>query len=539
MNLLLSKLNLLNFATFEDQTINFENNFNAIIGETGSGKSLILEAIQLILGSRADKKIIRKNTEFSIIEATFISNSEYIRDHFNSIGFPYDHDEITIKRILYVNGKSKSFLNHQSCSLNTLIDFSRKFIDIVGQFENQKLLSDTYQLALLDHYANTNQLNIRFQSAFQAVMDKLSELEQKKKNYTEYLQKQDYVNFQIQELESINPSVERENALLAEKKKIQSLQSKQDLLAKFNFLFEGDETASGVFDLISRAKKLLNSEFIDDSTYQIFQQTEESLNDLVYKLNSENSVEDTDIDFDSIINELDQYTKLRRKFNCSTEDLTALLIEFNSQKEEIDNFELNLEKLENDVLLLKKEAFDLALELHQMRKKFAKNLSDEITTQIRSLKMIGATALIKLEESKELSKNGITKISFQAETNPGEGFHIIKEIASGGELSRILLALRTILSSKDSISIFLFDEIDTGIGGETAYSVGNALKLVAKDSQVIAITHLPQIAYFAKKLIKVSKNIIDKDENERTISSINEIMGDELKKEVESMSQIH
>ena len=106
-------------------------------------------------------------------------------------------------------------------------------------------------------------------------------------------------------------------------------------------------------------------------------------------------------------------------------------------------------------------------------------------------------------------------------------------------MSRILLALRTILSSKDSISIFLFDEIDTGIGGETAYSVGNALKLVAKDSQVIAITHLPQIAYFAKKLIKVSKNIIDKDDNERTISSINEIMGDELKKEVESMSQIH
>ena len=539
MNLLLSKLNLLNFATFEDQTINFENNFNAIIGETGSGKSLILEAIQLILGSRADKKIIRKNTEFSIIEATFISNSQYIRDHFNSIGFPYDHDEITIKRILYVNGKSKSFLNHQSCSLNTLIDFSRKFIDIVGQFENQKLLSDTYQLALLDHYANTNDLNIKFQNAFQAVMDKLSELEQKKKNYSEYLQKQDYVNFQIQELESINPSVERENSLLAEKKKIQSLQSKQDLLAKFNFLFEGDESASGVFDLISRAKKLLNSEFIDDSIYQLFQQTEESLNELVYKLNSENSVEDSDIDFDSIINELDQYTKLRRKFNCSTEDLAALLIEFNSQKEEIDNFELNLEKLENDVLLLKKQAFDLALELHQTRKTFAKNLSDEITTQIRSLKMIGATALIKLEESKELSKNGITKISFQAETNPGEGFHIIKEIASGGELSRILLALRTILSSKDSISIFLFDEIDTGIGGETAYSVGNALKLVAKDSQVIAITHLPQIAYFAKKLIKVSKNIIDKDDNERTISSINEIMGDELKKEVESMSQIH
>ena len=170
LNLSLQKLTLKNFATFEDQIVNFDKKFNAIVGETGSGKSLILDALQLILGHRADKKLIRKNCEFSIIEASFSCENINIKKYFNDIGFPFDEDEVLIKRIIYKTGKTKSFLNHQICALSTLIDFSKNFIDLVGQFENQKLLSESYQLALLDDYSNEKKLQSNYNRCFEELV---------------------------------------------------------------------------------------------------------------------------------------------------------------------------------------------------------------------------------------------------------------------------------------------------------------------------------------------------------------------------------
>lgn len=534
----LDKINLKNFATFEDQNIHFDDQLNTIVGETGSGKSLILDAIQIVLGARTDKKLVRFNCEFSILEAHFVTESSFIKNYFNEIGYPFENNEIVIKRIMYSNGKSKSFLNHQSCTKTTLSDFSRRFVDLVGQFENQKLLSSEYQILLLDHYSGAHALLHDYKESY-------AELTQLRKKHTtmvndnlDLFQKLDYINFQISEFEKINPSIETENDLLAQKEKFLKVQENIESIKVINQIFEGDESSSGIFDLINKIKRSLDQGLLDEDHHNKLATAEEYLNDVNYKLNNANLDVSEDYDYDQIMHELDLYQKLKRKYQVDTDQLQTIHADFIKSRDEILSYDQDLTLLEKSISSLEEECQRVAQLLHDKRETFSAHLSSELTDQIRLLKMNGATIDIKVEKTKELSSTGFSLVKFTAETNPGEGYYLIKNIASGGELSRILLGLRTILSSKDSISIFLFDEIDTGIGGETALAVGQALQSVANESQVIAISHLPQIAYFANHLVKVTKNIVENDSIERTISMVQEFTGDTVQAEVQTMNPL-
>jgi DNA repair protein RecN (Recombination protein N) len=535
----ISKLTLKNFATFDDQTVNFVNQFNAIVGETGSGKSLILDALQLILGHRADKKLVRKSCDYAIVEACFSCNDLGIKQYFNDIGFPYDETEIVIKRILYKTGKTKSYINHQSCSLSTLVEFSKNYIDLVGQFENQKLLSDDYQLALVDNYAVNNTLKDEYSITFQELLKTIKELDQLLFKKAEFAQKLDYISFQISEIEKLNPSLEDEQELLAKKRLLQNLDENRSSVARLNSLFDGNQASSGLLSLINQIENLLTDKLLDEETLSQFQNAKETLNDINYKINSSLDIDFNETEFESVLTSLDSYQKLKRKFSVDTEGLITILTNFQTERDEIDNIHESINLYEERITKLKIQAYQLAEKLHERRIKFAKELSKKLTEEVRQLRMIGATIKIELTKSNDINKNGVSLINFLAETNPGEGFYKIKDIASGGELSRILLALRTVLSTKDSISVFLFDEIDSGIGGETALAVGNALAKVALSSQVIAITHLPQIANFSAKIIKVSKEIISFNDSERTVSIVKEVSGKELKQEVSLMSSLN
>ena len=233
------------------------------------------------------------------------------------------------------------------------------------------------------------------------------------------------------------------------------------------------------------------------------------------------------------------YQKLKRKFHVSTEELVKLYNDFLVERDEFENFEESLALYQQRIDSLTSEGTKLADILHKSRLESSKKLEAELTSSIQDLNMQGATINILCTQEEQLSSSGNTKIDFHAQTNPGEGFYPIKDIASGGELSRILLAVRNVLSTKDSISVFLFDEIDTGIGGETALTIGKTLEKVAKNSQVIAITHLPQIANFSNKLIIVSKELIEDEDNKRTISVVKEVGEEHLKQEVSLMNPLN
>ncbi|MBC77343.1 MAG: hypothetical protein CME64_15165 [Halobacteriovoraceae bacterium] len=536
-NLKLKTLNLTNFATFEDQVINFGDNFNAIVGETGSGKSLILDALQLILGNRADKRIIRKDCEFSCVEAVFSTTDEEIKNYFFEIGHPFE-DEIVIKRVIHKSGASKAFLNFHQCPVSLLAKAGKRFIDLVGQFENQELFSEKYQLSLLDNFANNHNLLSSYQDAFQAYQNELAELESLKEKEGQTHQRLDYLNFQLTELEQLSPDAHEEAALKEKKDKFLELESNQKLLEEINYYFEGGDSFPGLQVILGKLERALaQSKSLNSDIIEKFQVARDDLFEINFLLNKDLDIELSEEELSEIVDRLDLYTKLQRKYHTDTPGLILQMREFQVEKQSLENIESSLSGLERSIQEKLSNLQSLASKLHEKRVEAASRLSKLLTNAVHGLKMEGASFQIKLTES-EIGPSGMTKIDLNAEINPGEGYHRVKDIASGGELSRILLALRQVLSSRDSVSIFLFDEIDTGMGGETAFHIGKSLKKVSEHSQVIAITHLPQIATFSDRLLEVEKNIKKSGGENRTVSQVKEIVGDKIKSHVSEMTPL-
>ncbi len=539
-NFFLQRLSLNNFATFENQSIEFDNDFNAIVGETGSGKSLILDALALIFGSRSDKKLIRKGSDQAIIEAAFNCDDEKIKNYFDTIGHPIIDNEVVVKRIIYSNGKSKAYLNFGSCQVQLLGDIAKRFIDVVGQFENQKLLSNDYQLVLLDQFCQHQSKVDQYSEKYRDLLVCKSELELLESKHREIALTKDYLEFQISELEKLSPSVEEEESLIKRKDFLMNREKFLSLKDSFlNILSEDEDSAltklQYLTNLANKNANLFSVEFSNKLIEAI-----SILEDLSFELSSEsNEMGDEEEGLESIIDQLDAYSKLKRKFNLSTQELSEHLDKLKTELSAYNDIDLDLAKVKKKIDSLSKELRTLASELHSERAKKARILEQKLTKMVQGLNMEGATIRLEVAMTNDLGSKGITALEFMAQTNPGEGFYRVKEIASGGELSRILLSLRQVVSSQDSISVFLFDEIDTGIGGATALKIGKALQNVSEFSQVVAITHLPQIAIHAKSLIEVKKQTVGKGGKERTVSLAQEILATQREDFIKSMMPLH
>lgn len=538
--LYLESLRLQNFATFQNEEVFFHKKFNAIIGETGSGKSLLLDALQMVFGQRADKKLVRKSADFALIEATFIVNDSNVLNYVEQIGHPAQGNEIVLKRIVYPSGTSKSFLNFQQCPLQTLSQFSKRFIDLVGQFENQKLLNENYQLKLLDSFGKLESITENYTSRFSELKSLQEDLRQKQESYMTLKQRQDYLNYQIDELDKLNPSVEDEESLIKKKEELLSgHQHKETLGEVLHLLSESEEM--NVLVLLKRIEKML-SRSENDKLSEISDKVSESsiqLQDVSFQLSKLYDIDINENELDLIVERLDQYQKLKRKFHIETQELVKLYEEFYKELNSLQTLEYEIEELKKSIDNVQKEAKVIASDLHHKRKESAKKLSKLLTKYARDLKMNGATLEYQISKSTALHRYGISEVSFVAEMNPGEGLYKVKETASGGELSRILLSMRQILSSNDTISVFLFDEIDTGVGGETALAIGQALEDVSIDSQVIAITHLPQIANFSEQVIVVSKETFQENKKPRTVSLAKRLEGSEKSHYIQEMTVLH
>lgn len=535
--LYLKSLNLQNFATFENQTITFDPKFNSIVGETGSGKSLILDALQIIFGARADKKLIRKNAEFSTIEAIFHSEDSEIKKYFNEIGHPFEGNEVVVKRIIYSNESSKSYLNFQSCSANLLTSFSKRFVDLVGQFENQKLLSEDYQLILLDSYAGLSSDLKDYGQMFTQLTSLRKDLTELTNEKNLRAQREDYIRFQLEEIDKLNPSIEDENELLRKKELILNFEKRNSTLASIsNAISEEEVNMLNILKTcLQKAEK--NPNIVSEDIITKLYDVKSILEDISYEV-SKSLETSVDENIEEILDRLDSYSKLKRKFGGSTDLMMQSYHEFKKELDSYTNLDEKITLATKKIAELESKSIAFAEELHKVRLEKAKELSSDLTSKIRDLKMNGASIKLNITRHDHLTAKGISKVDFIAETNPGEGYFKVKEIASGGELSRILLAVRQILSSNDTISVFLFDEIDTGIGGETALTIGKSLQSVSQFSQVLAITHLPQIAAFSDRLINVSKMTNTSEDGQRTYSVVNEVSGEKKHDVLKAMNPI-
>lgn len=533
----LKSLHIQNFATFKNQNIFFRKGFNVIVGETGSGKSLVLDALEIILGGRTDKRIVRKDTEYSLIEATFTCSDHSIKSYLEKEGYPTDNNELVIKRLIYKNGVSKTYVNHLSCQVGFLASFSKRYIDIVGQFENQKLLSENYQLNLVDHFSKNRELLGEYQTLLFKYKDLKNQLIEIERSKSSREQRLDYLLYQLQEIEKLSPSSQDEFDLVKKKEMIINLEKNQKISHQFQNIFNGTESNSGLLSLLKMASSLFikNPELFQDQLSEL-SEIEDRINNIKESIDHKLSFDLDSESLENVIERLDQYQKLKKKFGGSVESLLQSQIEFLKEKKILEELDISGLDFSDKISKLETQLFSIAERMHKVRQAQSLLLSKGLTEKIRQLKMNGATLKIETEKLSSLNEYGLTRTYFMAETNPGEGFHRIKDIASGGELSRILLAIRQILSSYDSISIFLFDEIDTGIGGDTANCIGKALEEVARNGQVIAITHLPQIAQFAESLILVNKDT--HQDNNRTESFVTLVSGQQIKSEVKAMIQL-
>ena len=523
-SLFLKSLSLRNFATFENQEISFHSKFNGIVGETGSGKSLILDAFQLLLGGRADKKLVRKGAECAMIEGVFEVHGDKFITYFDEIGFPISKEEnsnqVVIKRIIYSTGKSKSYLNHFSSPLSALSKFSKTFVDLVGQFENQKLTQADYQLFLLDQFSDNEKKLSSYSSLFSQYKTLTQEMESIKELLNNKSQKEDYIRFQMHALEALNPSIEDENQLISVKEQLLNGEETQKNLETLKEYFSEGEV--NLQDLSKSCSKLFNkcSHLFSEEQRSEFENLTSSIEEFSFIVSKTNIEVDDEINLDDVLDRLDQYQKLKRKFNIETAELKSLLDDFQEQITELENIEKHFNKLVIEKDNLEQKLYTMATDLHNNRSKNAQKLSKQISKGLGELNMNGATFDIQVSKLNSLGPTGLSQANFMAETNKGEGFFKIKDIASGGELSRILLCLRQIVASEDTINIFFFDEIDTGIGGETATKIASALQKVGEKGQVLAITHLAQIAKAVDEIIYVDKKSLSKDKNTRTISFV-------------------
>jgi DNA repair protein RecN (Recombination protein N) len=540
MKLFLKSLTLQNFATFDNQTVQFEPNFNALVGETGSGKSLILDAFQFILGSRADKKIIRRGKEHALIEASFQCIDDFALNFFSEIGFPTDDNEsIVIKRIIYASGNSKNFLNHQQCSLQVLKHFARTFIDLVGQFDNQKLLSSEYQLQLLDHFGNISEPLALYSNEYKNLQSDYHLLQSQKEEFNDLIQKEDFLKFQLSELKDLDFSVENEERLILQKNRHLSKEKKNSLLNQAtNLLTESDNSLSSQSSTLYKIIEEYDELFKSDISQEI-SEIKLLLDELSFKIEKERTDDASqDLELEQIIDDLDKIKKVKRKYHSDNEQLISIQKNLEEQIIKIESLRESIQSLESKIKSSEDNLYVIATKLHGLRSTHAKILAKKITQFIQKLNMKGSTCDLKVRKLEALNSSGISQLDFLVETNPGEGFFPLKKVASGGELSRILLALRSIVTDSDSISIFFFDEIDTGIGGQTALKLGDIIKEVSQTSQVIAITHLPQIARNANSIISVEKETLTHKGKKRTSSIINIIQEEERSKYLNEMAGI-
>jgi DNA repair protein RecN (Recombination protein N) len=540
--LYLVTLKLQNFATFRQREIHFGLGLNAIVGETGSGKSLILDALQIVFGGRSDKKAVRLGAESAVVEAVLRFEDSGVARALEEMGFPSEEGEVVIKRMIRKDGTSKCWLNHMACSLQQLGQFSRRWIDLVGQFENQKLLSDAYQLRLLDQYGQSSALaeDMRERLAdFRRLRDERDSLERSK---TEREQRLDYVDFQMQEIDALAPREGEEDELVERKGEFLNHEKRQIVMHQLDELVEGGENGGGLAGIVRSGRALVskNTGLIPATFADKLSALEHVYEELRDGLKGLNAREMNAEEMQLVVERLDAYQRLKRKFGGTTEAMISTREAFQKEADKIRAYEHDLSEILKQLSHAETTVSRLADELHAIRAKASVKFSKELTLAVRALRMDGADIRLELEKASELNEQGFTRLTFLAQTNPGEGFFKVKEIASGGELSRILLALRQVLSHHDSISIFLFDEIDAGMGGETALHIGKALQKVAESSQVITITHLPQIAACADRLIMVSKNTSKEAGSERTESEVREVEGKAaIRKASEALIPLH
>lgn len=508
---MLNTLCISNVVLIEKLNLQFGNGLNIMTGETGAGKSILLDALSLALGARSDTGLIRSGCDVASITAEFDVINDNTKQILNENGIDFD-SQLILRRTLSIDGKSRAWVNDVPVSIKILKQIGDEMVEIHGQFENHSLLDTTTHLTALDEYAKLN--NPGFMDVLEQTQEAYINLYNSKKRLqqlTEILEKseneRDFLEHNISELRVLNPQIGEEDELSTKRAMLMDAKKNAAILNDaIEVLRNGgnnlDEQICSVAHILERIKTTPNpyAEQIDklyDAAAAVAEVSEQI------------KPENTDVDdIDSIEERLFAIRAAARKHRVLADELPNKLAEMENKLNAIDNSDIELKRCRADVEKNESLFNDWAHKLSDLRKDAAKKLREQILIELPDLKLGTADFMVNIEKCGP-AKSGVDDVLFMIKTNPGTPFAPLNKIASGGELSRLMLALRVVLNNPQNHKSIVFDELDTGISGATASAVGQRLDRLSKSEQLLVITHSAQVAGFADKHFKISKQSKD------------------------------
>lgn len=531
---MLKNLKIQNFALIQETEVKFNNGLTVITGETGAGKSILLGALGLTLGNRADVGVLSDKTKKCIIEAHFDIQKYDLDAFFNS--YELDKEDISvIRREITPDGKSRAFINDTPVNLTVLKELGDNLIDIHSQHETLLLKETNFQFELIDAFANTLGEVINFKKEF-------NQLQKLKKHLQELVEQEiqakkdlDYFQFQHNELEDANIKPGELEALEQESETLENAEYIKTNLAKSAAIIaDGDENILSALALIKQNLQAV-SKF-----GKSFQDLFERLNSAAIELkelasdieNCQDEIVHDPNRLEDVNTQIDKINRLLKKHNVNTEnDLIIIKDEIEKKLQQFNSLTSDIEKIQKEIISKEKNCRVQAESISEKRKKAAPNIEKKIKEMLSTLSMSNAQFKIELKQQNELLTTGIDTLMFLFTANKGVDFKELHKTASGGELSRLMLCLKALLAEKTNLPTIIFDEIDTGVSGEVADKIGNILFEMGKTIQVVAITHLPQMASKGSNHLFVYKS----DSSEKTISNIKSLSKSERIEEIAKM----
>ena len=510
---MLRSLHIENIAVIRRVDLDLREGFSALTGETGAGKSIIIDSINLLLGNRVSREIIRTGESAALVSAVFEELSEPICAALADMGFPCEDGSLMLQRTLNADGRSQTRLNGQTITQTVQREIARMLVSIHGQSDSQKLLQKSAHRELLDAYARPDGELESYRRVYRELKETQKKIESVSRDESEKLRLREILKFQISDIEAVKLRDGEEDALVRERDRLLNLeQINRQVELSYRALRGGDKVSA--LSLISRAQTALQS------LCGLTEGAEELLERLVSAASEIEDIAETVAGFadedredptariDRIEERLEAIAKLKRKYGGSIAEILAFRDRAATELEEIECSDEMLEKLEKQAKTLTAEAKRAAAVVTELRKAAAREVTASVTEALTFLDMPKVRFEIAVTPT-ELSENGADDIEFLIATNAGEPLSPMIKIASGGELSRIMLALRSVLNDRDGAATVIFDEIDTGISGKTSRKVGIKLRETAKGTQVLCVTHSAQIASLADAHFLISKQEID------------------------------
>lgn len=532
---MLRELLIENLAIIEKLNLEFGDGLITLTGETGAGKSIILSGINLLLGEKASVDMLRSGENMLVAQGVFEINEEQ-KTELEKLDIDTEDNEVIIRRTLDAKGKEKSFVNGARVPRSKLKEVMKTLVDIVGQHSHQMLLNKENHIKLLDKFIEEEAKSVRIKleeslEKFNNVDVKIKEIEKEKK---ETADKKEFYEFQLDEIEKANLKKDEDIELEAEYKKLFNAGKIKEKLSMSGFYLKNDEV--NALSVIYSCKK--NIESIVDCGKE-FEDIYEQLERIYYDLEDcastiEQIESDIEIDenrLDAVVERLNIIEKLKNKYGTSIDEVLEYAKNISQKLRTLEDNNFEVENLLKEKEKFREDYWKYARELRDIRKRFIKKIEENLGKELDFLNMKDAKLDIKLEEKDIMTKNGSDAIEFFIATNIGQPPKPLQKIASGGEVSRIMLALKVIFSHVDNIPILIFDEIDTGVGGETVRKIADKLKEIGRNAQVICITHSPAIASKANEQYYIKKTSKDGE----TFTSVKKLSYEERISEIARM----